>query len=265
MLRLLLLATSFIVFFTLSTTRLSAQNYRTSITSTDIDFITKSDPSQFARIEFRKKGLQEMPDKRPGNNKLRHEAYSFVASFKDNTAVTINLAASFGSEEAALQEVKRYVDPLGKLPTELRKGVRRLVIHNGGDDTTAFSDEGLIVVYSGNAMKRIAAHDLEETIFHESVHAAWDKRHANSKAWIRAQRADGTFVTSYAQSKPKREDLAESALFAYTLLHHPDRIPKVDAKKIRRAIPNRIQFIADLMPPDTPVFYDVKTRRSLVE
>ena len=163
------------------------------------------------------------------------------------------ISAEFGTAEEAREEALRYTPRLGKLPTALRRGVRRVVVHKGGQDTTAFSDVGLIVLYSENATERISTHDLEETVFHESVHAAWDEAHASSPAWREAQKKDGGFLTAYAREKPDGEDLAESALFAYTLLHHPERIPEAEAAKIRRAIPARIDFVAKLVPPGKPV------------
>lgn len=241
---------------------LLAQEYRSSITATDFDFITESDPSTFVDIKYVSKGKYEMPDKRSGDHALRQQAFLFSASFKDKTKVNIYIDADFETQDAAMTEAKRYVHRLGKLPTSLRKGVERLVVHQGGKDTTAFSDIGLIVVYSENATKRISTHDLEETVFHESVHAAWDKAHAKSERWVRAQAADNAFVTVYGKTKPTREDLAESAIFAYTLLHHPERIPAADAKKIKKAIPNRIEYIARLLPPNKPIFYEVKPDES---
>ena len=140
-----------------------------------------------------------------------------------------------------------------------------MVVHKGGEDVTAFSDVGLIVLYSDNATKRIGTHDLEETVFHESVHAAWDKPHAMSAEWKDAQRKDGRFVTDYARKNPKGEDLAESALFAYTLIHHPNRIPKEEAAKIARAIPNRIAFVEKLLPKDKPLHFAVEAVKAAGE
>lgn len=237
-----------------------AQDYKNSIASTDFDFIHESDPSAFERLEFTGKRVCEMPDKRFGNQPLRQPAFVFVAAFSDGTRVQLAIDSAFKTKEAARTEAMRYVAGLGKLPTTLRKGVQRLVVHKGGRETTAFSDVGLIVVYSENATKRISNHDLEETIFHESVHAAWDKQHASSEAWRRAQAQDGGFVTMYAKQNPDGEDLAESALFAYMLTHHPERIPASEAKEIRKAIPARIRFVAALIPPDQPIFYNVANK-----
>lgn len=226
-----------------------SQQYTSSVVGTDFDFITADDPSAFRSLKFLKRGRAEMPDKRAENASLFQQAYIFEASFTDQQKVKLYLDAEFQNETAAEAEAQRYVHPLGKLPAPLRKGVSRVVVHRGGKDTTAFSDIGLIVVYSENATQRINTHDLEETIFHESVHAAWDARHAQSAAWKRAQMADGAFVTQYAQRKPALEDLAESALFAYTIQTHPDRILAADRKTLSTTIPHRIAFIGDLLEP----------------
>ncbi|MDJ0975913.1 MAG: hypothetical protein QNJ98_15755 [Planctomycetota bacterium] len=233
-----------------------AEEYASSVVGTDFDFIQESDPSAFLCLEFKFRGTREMPDKR-GPTPLFQDAFVFVAYYEDGTSVDIALDIDFETEDAARAEAMRYAPRLGRLPTSLRRGVKRLVVHQGGPSTTAFSDIGLIVVYSENATKRIGTHDLEETLFHESVHAAWDKAHAGSKAWRDAQTADGVFITKYAKRLPEGEDLAESALFAYTLVHHPERIPADHAKRIRKAIPNRIAFVRDLLPPDKPIFFEV--------
>jgi hypothetical protein len=169
--------------------------------------------------------------------------------------------AYFGTQASAREEALRYTPRLGKLPTALRRGVQRLVVHKGGGNVTAFSDVGLIVLYSDNATKRIGTHVLEETIFHESVHAAWDKAHAKSAAWQDAQKKDERYITDYAQKNPEGEDLAESALFAYALLHHPNRIPKEEEARIARTIPNRIAFVEKLLPKDKPLHFPVEPKR----
>lgn len=232
--------------------------YPSSVVGTDFDFVVEGDPSAFKALAFKGQSACEMPDKRKDDAPLLRQAFAFVASFSDGTSVHMAIDAGFKTKAAARAEALRYTPRLGKLPTALRRGVERVVVHKGGESTTAFSDQGLIVVYSDNATQRIATHDLEETIFHESVHAAWDGVHARSPAWIAAQKKDGGFVTRYARKKPTREDLAESALFAFTLLHHPQRIPAAEARKIRKAIPARIAFVKALLPPGKPLTYAVK-------
>lgn len=235
-----------------------AQDYSTSIVGTDFDLITDADPSCFEALTFaRFEKRAEMPDKtRDG---LFQPAYVFLARYSDGSKLNVFVDAGFESEDAAFQEAMRYVERFGKLPTALRGGVERLVVHKSEEATTAFSDRGLIVVYSANATKRIADNDLEETLFHESVHAAWDNKHAKSEGWKRSQFADGGFVTMYAKQKPQLEDLAESALFAFAVIHHPDRLPEEDLTNIKRVIPNRILFIESLIPAQKPLFYEANS------
>lgn len=233
-----------------------AQEFRSSVVGTDFDYITDDDPSTFLCLEYKGEGEREMPDK-SGPGPLRRPAQNFVAYFEDGTRVEMAIDADFETEENARAEAMRYVHRLGKLPTSLRRGVERIVVHEGHEETTAFSDRGLIVLYSDNATKRISTHDLEETLFHESVHAAWDIPHADSPEWREAQESDGRFVTDYARKNPDGEDLAESALFAYALLHHPERIPRSAASRIRKAIPARIAFVERLLPPGDPIFFPV--------
>ncbi|MDZ4405859.1 hypothetical protein, partial [Prosthecobacter sp.] len=152
--------------------------YRSSVVGTDFDYIIESDPNTFDRLEDKGQGSAEMPDKSSRLAPLRQEAFLFVAHFNDGTRVNLAIDADFQTQDSAREEALRYTPRLGKLPTALRRGVERVVVHHGGEDVTAFSDVGLIVVYSDNATKRIGTHDLEETVFHESVHAAWDKTHA---------------------------------------------------------------------------------------
>lgn len=230
------------------------QDYSTSIVGTDFDLITDSDPSCFESLTFdRLDKRAEMPDKtRDG---LFRPAYVFLSKYSDATQLRVFVDARFGDKDTAFNEAMRYAERLGKLPTALRGGIRRLVIHKSDQETTAFSDLGLIVVYSANATKRIADNDLEETLFHESVHASWDGKYAKSERWKRAQFADGAFATVYAKRKPELEDLAESALFAFAVIHHPERLPREDLTKIKKAIPNRILFIESLLPATKPLIF----------
>lgn len=232
--------------------------YRSSVVGTDFDFITESDPDTFVRLEDKGQGPAEMPDKSDRSAALVQEAFLFVAHFNDGTRVRLAIDADFKTQESARQEALRYTPRLGKLPTALRRGVQRVVIHKGGENVSAFSDAGLMVLYSDNATKRIGTHDLEETVFHESVHAAWDKQYATSAEWQDAQKKDGRYLTDYARKNPRGEDLAESALFAFTLLHHPQRISKDEEAKIASAIPNRIAFIEKLLPKDKPLHFAIE-------
>lgn len=223
----------------------AAPLYSTSVVGTDFDFILESDRSVFDTLKFNEKSLCEMPDKTE-EKELFQMAYQFTGGFRDGIEVHFAVHASVGTEVDAKRFVEKAGVRLGRIPHVLRRGVERVVINVG--DATAFSDRGLIVLYTKNMDQRISTNDLEETMFHESVHATWDGEHAASAGWVSAQKSDPGFITNYAQRLPKGEDLAESALFAVTLIHHPDRLPKEVGTRVRAQIPARIAYIEKLFP-----------------
>ena len=223
--------------------RAAAPLYRSSVVGTDFDFITESDPNAFDRLEYLGFVEFEMPDKRKTVGPLVQNAYVFNAHFTDGTKIGIALDKDFGSQRAAEQDAMRYTPRLGRLPSLYRQSIKHIVVHMGGVDTTAFAeDKGhFFTIYSDNATKRISTHDLEETFFHEGTHASIQADYLDSAAWTKAKAADNAHITDYA-AKNAQEDFAESALFAYTLIHHPERIPAPDRAQIEKQIPNRIAF-----------------------
>lgn len=221
--------------------------YRSSVVGTDFDFITENDPDAFERLEYVGFKEFEMPDKRGTGEPLVQNAYVFDAHFTDGTKIGIALSKEFGSRQAADQDAMRYVPRLGKLPSLYRQNLRHVVVHKGGADTTAFAeDKGhFLIIYADNATKRIGTHDLEETFFHEATHASIQDSYLGGAAWKKARTLDNAYITDYAKTDDQ-EDFAESALFAYTLIYHPDRFPAAERAKIEKQIPNRIAFFRDV-------------------
>lgn len=243
---------------------LHGEPFKYSITGTDFDFITDDDPSTFKKlISNGLKERVEMPDKR--SNELFEPAFVFESEYVDGTSVEIYVDSLFEKEELARKEAMRYVVRLGKIPTALREGVERLIIHKSEKSITANGGDGLITLYSGNATKRIENHDLEETLFHESVHAAWENTHSAAEGWIKAQKADKGFITQYARQRPEQEDLPETAIFAYAVLHHPDRLPKDVVELIKKTVPNRIKYIEKLIPVGKPLFFNTSRKKTMFE
>ena len=216
--------------------------YRSSVAGTDFDFITENDPSAFERLEYVGFKEFEMPDKTAPSTVVEN-AYVFNAFFTDGTQIKIAEDKDFGSREAAEQDAMRYTSRLGKLPSLYRQNIKHITVNKGGADITSFAeDKGhFFTIYSDNATKRIGTHDLEETFFHEGTHASIQAAHLKSVAWKEAAALDNAFITNYAK-KDAQEDFAESALFAYTIIHHPERFPAVEREKIEKQIPNRIAF-----------------------
>jgi len=141
--------------------------------------------------------------------------------------------------------VSEPIKGLGQLPLVFRHGIRQFGIHDGNPTYSAGS--GKIFVYGERTTTRIGQNHLEESLLHESVHATLDRKYARSPEWQAAQASDGRFMTRYGESRPDREDLAETALFAYGLIYHPGRIPPVDSRDILAAVPARIAFIKDIL------------------
>ncbi len=228
--------------------------YPSSVVGTDFDFITDDDPNAFQHLEYVGFIQFEMPDKRPHSEPLVQDAYVFEAYFNDGTQISIAMDKDFGSREVAEQDAQRYTPRLGKLPTLYRMNIRHIVVHKGGPDTTAFSDDKghFFIIYSDNATKRIGTHDLEETFFHEGTHASIQSHYLTSAAWQNAKAADNAYVTEYAKTDDQ-EDFAESALFAYTIIYNPERIPVSERAKIEQLIPNCIAFFRTIFtaPPTT--------------
>ncbi|MHA3977333.1 hypothetical protein ACW9UR_06570 [Halovulum sp. GXIMD14794] len=227
---------------------------------TVFDIITATDPSSFKCLEPVGQGSRQIWDKRVDGEPVV-EAFLFLAHYDDGTNIEIAVNPEFGTREAAQAEAQRFADPLGRLPTVLRAGIRKFSIHDG--DEGFHAGTGQIVVYAEKASQRESYNHLEESLFHEAVHASLDEEHRLAPGWLEAQKRDGRFLTTYGMQSPEREDLAETALFAFAILHHPERFPPVDTEDTLAAVPNRIEYIrGHLFPPDAPLVYQVASTQS---
>jgi len=220
-----------------------------STADTVFDIITTDDPSSFVCLSYQGREIRQMWDKRR-DNEFDLNVFLFRAYFGDGPSIDIIVNPEFATREAAETEARRYTRPLGQLPMVLRQGILQVGIHEG--DPTYSAGPGKIFVYAGRTSVRIGENRLEESLLHESVHASLDARHAAAPEWIAAQRADPGFVTRYAERHPGREDLAETALFAYAFLHHPERMPPVDSADVRRVAPARLAYLERVLSAPTP-------------
>ncbi|WP_196158620.1 hypothetical protein [Reinekea sp. G2M2-21] len=218
--------------------------FENSVVSNEIDFITEDSTTIGHSLHFLGRVRAEMPDKR-SDDLFDADSFHFKISFKDETSINVFSHSSFGSRKKAEKYVIKLLGPLGKLPVYMRDRLSHVVIHKGNE--TAFSDHlgHFFVVYSENMDIRIGNHDLEETVFHESVHATLDYLFSDNEQWLNAQRLDCCFVTDYAKSHPMGEDLAETSLFAYAYFRYPDQLPKNVKIWLETKIPNRLSFFRD--------------------
>lgn len=226
-----------------------------SVTSNDIDFIIGTDPDAFTSLAFIGLEDHEMPGN--GNDLFDIDTYVFEATFTNSETLEIWCHSSFDTQEAAQEYAEKLCPRLGKLPLVQREMLDHVVINKG--DHTAFAEtQGrFFVLYSDNMDDRISTHDLEETVFHESVHASLQDIYEDDPAWTDAQAADPSFVTQYAQDNPHLEDMPETALFAYTMIVHPGRLDADIEEWLNDNIPNRLAFFRTIYTPSAVVIDDI--------
>lgn len=219
--------------------------FQNSIVSTNIDFIKDSDPNAFSSIQYIGQEVKEMPDSRT-DILLDISTYVFEVSFISGDTIEIWAHSTFGDEFAAQEYADKLTSRLGKLPEFIRNIISHVVLHKGNEGAFAESEGHFFVLYSDNMDVRISNNDLEETVFHESIHAALDFEYLQSSQWWQAQQNDDAFITQYAKDNPSKEDMAESALFAYTMIKYSDRLSSEIQNWVNTNIPNRYAFFESI-------------------
>ena len=216
--------------------------FENSIVSTEIDYIWANDTDAFVNLTYVGREDKEMPDSR--NDELFDQnTFIFSAAFITNRTVEIWCHSDFDSRQEALEYANKVALRLGKLPDFMRDELSHVVIHKGDEGAFAEAEAQFFVLYSDNIDTRIANNDLEETVFHESVHAVLDRDHIETSSWKDAQTNDGNFITQYAKDRSNKEDLAETALFVYTMLRKPGRLSNTIEDWVNTYIPNRFAYI----------------------
>lgn len=218
--------------------------FANSVASNDLDFIRPGDADAYVCLRYAGRARVEMPDKR-GGDLFADRTHIFRAGFRDGAEIPIWVHRDIGSQARAEDYAAKAGWALGQLPSYMRIALTRVVIHAGNETAFAEDQGGFFVLYSQNMDMRIRNNDLEETVFHESVHATLDRRILIDPAWRLAQRSDPGFVTGYAAALPEKEDLAESALFAWALIHHPGRLPAGVEQAVRAIMPARLSYLAE--------------------
>lgn len=236
--------------------------YESSVRSSDVDFIdyiTPADPSRFACREYLGLRDEEMlvagSDGDAGVSRV--DAHVFAFYFTDGTELELVIAPEVGDEAAATAMAANFEGPLGALPTKMRSAYPTVKIYGFDSGPSSEPDGGWFSMGLPQVDERLADDDLHETVFHESVHMSLDAEYADSPGWRQAQADDGQFLTDYAQELPDREDLAETALFAYTYSYHRDRLGPA-AEVVASVVPNRLAFLTSTVFPETePLTYEV--------
>lgn len=216
--------------------------YPNSVASNDLDFILPDDPGACWSIAASGRGRTEMYD--PRRDALFTEgAFHFDVTFPDQR-IRINVHPGVGNPQQRAREAAASVS---RLPTQMRNALKHVNILDGDGAAWEESLGGFFTLYDELMTRRLAEHDLDETVFHESAHVALDPMFSGDRDWRSSQAKDRDFITQYAADKPNKEDIAESALFVWTMLHHPGRLPADVEAAVRDTIPNRLEYLSNMM------------------
>lgn len=219
-----------------------------SIASTCWDLIRGSDPDARTGFTYLGERTREMPPSLTHQDAHYERAYVWRVTFSDSRFIDILMSEDYGSLSLAADDARQYARRLGKLPAFMRNGIRHVVGHVGDANFYAEHSGHFFVIFSQRAATRIANNDLEESFFHEAVHAALQSTEGGmglnlmeTPEWQRAVGADEAYITDYAMSDGQ-EDFAESALFGYAMTFYPERFTDAEREAIQAQIPNRLAF-----------------------
>ncbi len=227
----------------------------------NLDTINETVSSTFICLEYSGRKNHRVYDKRIAGEYAMY-AYSFNAKFSDQTFIEIVVNPEFESAYTARESIYPIVYAMGRVYAPLRRGVGRIVLHRGNKGLHAggyIKDYGQVVLYLGTVADRLRENHLEESLFHESVHAAWDKKYAYTELWRAAQLADDAYITQYA--KGSNEDMAETALLVYGLRTNPDAVPANVSEALTELVPNRTKVIRSIMEHEEKQLLNAKPMR----
>jgi len=208
--------------------------------------ITASDPSAYRSVKYAGRGKREVFDRRKGRDGrfITINAFRFTATYSDGGKLEAQVNPEFGSRAKALTQARKYARVMGLLPRVLRAKVKVLFIHKGNEDYGGGQLRGVgdIVIHTGRTPEYERDGVLEEILVHEATHVALDPKHAAAADWRSAQRADPTFISTYARDNPDREDVAESFLPWLALRYRRDRMDDAYANTVQQTMPNRLAY-----------------------
>lgn len=216
--------------------------YPNSVVSNDLDFIRSDDSGACWSMAEKGGGRTEMYD--PRRDSLFVEGALHFDVTYPGQSIRINVHPKVGNPQQRAMEAAASVS---RLPIQMRSELRYVNILDG--DGTAWAEDlgRFFTLYDELMERRLAEHDLDETVFHETAHIALDPLLSNDPDWRSNQISDNGFITRYAAENPGKEDIAESALFVWTVIHHPGRLPADIEAAVREIMPNRLEYMGNIM------------------
>ena len=207
----------------------------------DPDIIVSTDPTALTSLVANGQGSRTMYDGRTGAG-VTVDAWLFDAGYDDGLQVEVQVNPEFGDSLAAVLAAK-YSEAFGRLPNVIRDGVEMLWIHDGVADIG--SDDDAIWLHVGQVDQYEADGFLEESLVPAAVRATIQSAHGASAGWLEAQAIDNRFISQIAEDNPDTEDVAQSFLPYFTVVHRSSRVTHFLAATIVNAIPARLNYFAD--------------------
>ena len=204
----------------------------------DPDIITEDDPSLFDRAEVAGEGERLVFDRRINawiNINMRLIRVFYITGQVVEARVNLEFDAATARELA-----EWYATIVGRIPLAFMRDVDSITIHAGvrpfgGGNRNLLIHHGQGELYSTDGI-------LEEVFVHEAAHTSLDADHSADADWLKAQEADGEFISNYAKNFPGREDIAESVLVFLAVEYRSERISEALLDTIIATIPNRIDY-----------------------
>ena len=216
------------------------------------DAITPASPTEFVSVRFKLLDTRQTFDRRV-DAWVDTVAWVYEASYRcGRPLVDVVVNQEFSREQADI-EAERFAFILGQLPTGVRADVDELWIHAG--HKVAGGGNRSILVHTEYVDAEGAF--VEEIFLHEAAHTSLDpdwQGVVDRDRWNEARADDPTFVSSYAQQHPDREDVAESygAYFVWALNRENGSFP-TEAGLIGASIPGRLAYLDALGPAYHPL------------
>ena len=206
----------------------------------DPDIVTPEDYSTFINLSYNGRAERIMFDRRVADW-ITSTPYLFPANYDDSIQIEIQVNPEFGDFASAKLQAEKFAPVIGQLSTELRKDVQTVWIHRGNYPFGG-GNNNLLIHTDYSELNYEEQGILEETLIHEAAHTSLDAYHAENSLWLDAQNADCSFISSYAEEHPLREDIAESFLPYFAIRYRSDRISEELKISIESTISNRIEY-----------------------
>ncbi len=204
----------------------------------DPDIFTANDPTSYQSMTYVGRGDREVYDSRANPQTSTQNVFRFTVTFDDGITTEIQAVPDFQTEQTAETQARLFAQALGRLPRQLREGVKIITLMQGDGRANASLEKGTIRIYN----EGISADLREELLAHEAAHVALDPVFRSDSEWLHAQKTDRNFISTYARDNFGSEDIAESVLPYLAVRYKSDRISAANDRTISFNIAHRIAF-----------------------